>query len=365
MSSHAHRAVGLVSAFIMASGALAGPALADRLVLKKAGFEDLPGWQDDRQGEALTAFSRSCGRILQSPAQKRFHSSGIGGKYGDWHKACAALADVDAADNAQVRDYFKAWFKPWRMTINGGKAKGKCTAYYEGGFKASRVKTDEYSVPVYGKPDTEGRWTRKQIMTGNWPHNDKAFMYMKDVFDLMALQTEGSARIQLTDGTTVRLEYAGKNNRPYRYIGEALVKRGIMKRKEMTSQRVRAWIEANPGKADEIIYSNQSYVYMRELPLEAGPLGSEGLVLTPERSIAIDDRKVPYSVPLWLDTRTSTRPDAEIIRRLVVPQDRGEGIKGAKRCDFFMGYGPRATDIGTRMTGPMDGWILLPKELTP
>lgn len=365
MTSLARRAAGLASAFALASAALASPALAERLVLKKAEFSELPGWQEDRQGEALAAFSRSCGRILLNPADKKFHGSGIGGKYGDWHKACAALQGLDASDHGQVRDYFTAWFKPWRMTVNGRDRKGKCTAYYEVGFKGSREKTDVYTVPVYGKPETEGNWTRKQIMTGNWPHKDKAILYLESVFDLIALQTESSGRIELTDGTTIRLEYAAKNKHPYRYIGKELVRRGILKRKEMTSARVRSWIEANPGKADGIFYSNPSYVFLREMPLDAGPLGAEGLVLTPERSIAVDDAKVPYSVPVWLDTKSSSRPDAEIIRRLVVAQDRGEDIKGAKRCDYFAGFGERAQRLGTGMTGPMDGWMLLPKEIGP
>lgn len=352
--------IGLAAIFMAAN-----PAFAQKLILKKAEFSDLPGWQDDRQGEALAAFSRSCGRILLNEPEKPFHASGLGGKYGDWQAACRALDGLDSSDHKAVRDYFTAHFKPWRMVAGKKNKPGKCTAYFEKRFKASREKTDVFKIPVHGKPPAEGQWTRKQIMSGDWPHADTAFLYVETVFDLIALQTEGSGVAELPDGSAIRLEYAGKNGRPYSYIGEALVGRGIMKRKDITSSRVRGWIEANPDKADEIIHSNQSYVFMREMPMDGGPLGAEGLVLTPGRSIAVDDGKLPYSTPIWLDTATSARPDAAPIRRLVVAQDRGEGIKGPKRCDYFAGGGPEAAQLGGSMTAPMEGWVLLPKELKP
>src|SRR3954452_18287860 len=39
----------------------------DRLVLKAATFQDLPGWHADAVGEALPAFLRSCARITALP----------------------------------------------------------------------------------------------------------------------------------------------------------------------------------------------------------------------------------------------------------------------------------------------------------
>ncbi|PNW60306.1 UNVERIFIED_CONTAM: hypothetical protein BEN50_26180 [Euhalothece sp. KZN 001] len=61
------------------------------LVLKPASFEDLPGWEQDDHAAVLTAFERSCGRILKRDPRRSFGPDDIGGTYGDWHPPCAEL----------------------------------------------------------------------------------------------------------------------------------------------------------------------------------------------------------------------------------------------------------------------------------
>src|SRR5690606_4957758 len=79
--------------FVMAACTAVDPEKAV-LVLKPAGYGDLPGWQADRHEEALVAFAKSCERILKRNPSDAFGPDGVGGTYGDWQPACRALPGV-------------------------------------------------------------------------------------------------------------------------------------------------------------------------------------------------------------------------------------------------------------------------------
>jgi membrane-bound lytic murein transglycosylase A len=346
---------------------------SDKIVLKAATFKDLPGWDKDRQGEAMEAFAKSCGRILKvDPATpmgpRGINGKYLGGKYKDWQPACKALELVDRKDDAAVRAYLEKWFRPWSATAGGTDDKGLFTGYYEPALHGSRTKDATYTVPVFKNPgDTANKspyWERRDIMTGKWTHDDQALAFVDDVVDLVILQIQGSGRIALPDGTFIRVEYDGTNGRPYYAIGRELVKRGHMKIEDVTMQNIRAWLKANPAEAMDILFTDKSYVFFKEVDRDSGPMGAEGVVLTPERSMAVDKSQVPYGVPLWLDIEPPTPGDQQI-NRLVVAQDTGGAITGAVRGDFFWGFGPKAEFMGGHMKAHGHYWLLLPKQLDP
>ena len=65
------------------------PPPADRLNLVPAGYDDLPGWNADRQGEALRAFLRSCDKMLRRKPEAAIGGV-IPGSNGAWRGACPA-----------------------------------------------------------------------------------------------------------------------------------------------------------------------------------------------------------------------------------------------------------------------------------
>ena len=70
-------------------------------------------------------------------------------------------------------------------------------------------------------------------------------------------------------------------------------------------QKIRDWFAAHPDRAQEIMNRNASYVFFRSAcrKQDHGPIGAEGVALTPLRSLAVDPRFVkPLGTPLWLDT---------------------------------------------------------------
>ena len=80
----------------------------------------------------------------------------------------------------------------------------------------------------------------------------------------MAIQIQGSARVRLEDGTTVRLNYDAHNGHSYTAVGRILIERKLIPREEMSMQLIREWMEANPEDGKELRRKNKSYVFFRE-----------------------------------------------------------------------------------------------------
>ena len=52
-------------------------------------------------------------------------------------------------------------------------------------------------------------------------------LYFADPVDVFFMHIQGSGRVKLTDGTTVRVHYDGKNGHPYTSIGRYLIEKGL------------------------------------------------------------------------------------------------------------------------------------------
>ena len=172
----------------------------------------------------------------------------------------------------------------------------------------------------------------------------------------------------MPSGETVRVGYADQNGRPYRAIGKDLIENGAIPREQMSMQAIRAWLDANPGQAPGMMARNPSYVFfteLKDLAAASGPLGAQGVPLTPGRSLAVDRKFLPLGAPLWVDT-TAPEPQGERpLRRLMVAQDTGGAIRGPVRGDVFWGAGPEAEHLAGHMKSPGRLFILLPRTLSP
>jgi len=124
-------------------------------------------------------------------------------------------------------------------------------------------------------------------------------------------------------------------------------------------QSIRAWLRAHPGDGAALMAANPSFVFFRTLAGD-GPIGAEGVPLTPGRSLAVDTRFVAFGVPVWLDTTDPLDP-ATPLRRLVIAQDTGGAIKGPVRGDLFWGFGDAAAERAGRMKQTGRYYLLLPK----
>jgi membrane-bound lytic murein transglycosylase A len=208
---------------------------------------------------------------------------------------------------------------------------------------------------------------RKAIDQGALAGRKLEIVWVDDPVEAFFLQVQGSGRVELAEGGEMRVGYAAQNGRPYTSIGRALIQSRALNPETVSLQTIRAWLEAHPDRIDEVLEKDASYVFFREVKGE-GPMGAEGVPLTPGRSMAVDLNYLPLGVPLWLSggmpAPREGQPDRKL-HRLLVAQDTGGAIRGPVRGDLFWGFGPEAEALAGRMKHRGKLWVLLPKGVKP
>jgi membrane-bound lytic murein transglycosylase A len=343
-----------------------GPALADSggIDLRRVAFRDLPGWRDDAVAQALPALRASCRVLDAQPADAPVGHAGMAGTAGAWRPVCRALAAAKPRD-ATLRPIIEAALVPFAVADADGP-EGLFTGYYESELRGARKRSAAYAVPLYRPPPDlkTPYYSRQAIEGGILAGRGLELLWLADPIDAFFLQTQGSGRVRLAEGGSLRVGYAASNGQPPTMIGRILVERGELTKEAATMQTVRQWLRDHPAEAPALMQRNARYIFFREVPGE-GPLGALGVALTPGRSLAVDADLLPLGAPLWLDTTypAGTPEAGQPLRRLVVAQDSGGAIKGAVRGDLYWGSG----DEALRYAGPMKQrgryYLLLPKSV--
>lgn len=317
-------------------------------------WNDLPGFEQDDLSPAWSAWVRSCER----PAAA-------------WAAACAQVRDLMMASDADKRAWMRASLQPYLIRKNDGNAIGMLTSYYEPVMPATRQPGNGYNVPLYRLPpgfNGRGTWhSRQQIESSPAVQaqlRGQEIAWLQNPVDAMVLHIQGSGRLNIAqpDGTVeqIRVAFAGTNNHPYKSIGRWLLDRRLIT--DASWPGIKAWVDANPARVPEMLWSNPRYVFFREeaMPQQeqnVGPKGAQGVPLTPGRSIAVDRRSIPYGTPVWLMTAGATLNE----KKLVLAQDTGSAIVGAVRADYFAGWGQEAGDLAGRVKQDLYLWALWPK----
>ena len=265
----------------------------------------------------------------------------------DDHEA-AARAWVQSPDATTVPGAARDAFE--RMTLRplGGV---HVTGYYEPELDGAASRSPEFPVPIHAPPAMGIGASRMEIEAGNLLAGQE-IAWLRDEVDRFFLQVQGSGRVRLTDGTVLRVAYAGRNGHPYRSLGQLLVERGELAAERVTADAVADWLRADVDRGRALMRENPSYVMFRPLRgtrAEDGPPGTLGRALTPMRSVAVDPKFVPLGSLVWLEVG-----GPEPIRRLCVAQDTGSAIVGP-RVDLFVGTGA----VAGRVAGAMNARGLL------
>jgi membrane-bound lytic murein transglycosylase A len=336
----------------------------------------LPGWRGDDVLAAWPALVGSCS-VLHARVE--------------WQPFCAALIATSPGDAEFVRGFLEQHLQPYRIERVMGRsreASGLVTGYYEPLLRGARERSETFATPLYRRPDDllivdlaavipelKGRRVRGRL-EGNRvvPFHSRAetrtaedlrgleIVWIDDPLDAFLLEVQGSGRVQLTTGETIRLQYGDQNGHPYRSIGRYLVDQGAMPLEAVNMPAIRAWLAANPARLREVLDSNPSVVFFEEVPLDdpaVGPKGALGVPLTAGRSIAVDPAFVPLGAPMFLAT---THPGTALtLQRLVVAQDTGGAIRGPVRADLFFGFGRDAGELAGIMKQQGKMWLLWPR----
>lgn len=357
------------------------------LLLKPGSFAALPAWQKDPVQEMFPAFQKSCARILKRDPEKDLGAGGYAGTAADWREACEHLSLHVMATEKETRNFFERYFKPYAVYADRTD-KGLITGYYEPTLKGSLKQEGAFQIPLFLRPDdlidvnlgdfkpalkgekisgrVEGTklipyYTRAEIDKGALAGKEKEVVFVDDAVDAFFLHIQGSGQVILPDQRILRVGYAAQNGHAYTAIGKSLIERGALSKENVSMQSIRAWLDANPKEAQDVMNINASYIFFQKLEGEEGPLGAEGVPLTPKRSLAVDRKHIPYGVPVFIDAE---EPEGGVpLQRLMIAQDTGGAIRGPVRGDFFWGAGDEAAHKAGLMKSRGRMWLLLPKDV--
>ncbi len=355
---------------------------------KPVRFDDLPGWREDDPAGAFAAFRLSAFHALTKP----YKTGSLGVDASAFADACAAARSTESLSGAQARDFFEHHFVPALVTPDGSSA-GFVTGYYEPEVAASPVRTGRFTVPLLARPadlvdvDDANRpagmdpyfafarqtpdglveyYDRPAISAGALDGQGLEIAWLESRVDAFFIHVQGAARLQMTDGSLKRVTYAAKTGHRFTGIGRELANLGEIPLAEVTMQSIRAWLAAHPGRVDEILWRNRSYIFFRVADVEhpaLGPIAAAKVPLTTGRSIAVDRLLHTFGTPFFIDAPTLTAFDDKPFRRLMIAQDTGSAIVGPARGDLFAGSGDAAGEIAGVVRNAADFYALLPKPL--
>jgi membrane-bound lytic murein transglycosylase A len=330
-------------------------------------FDALPGWASAALAPSLRAFLAGCPRLSGALA-----------------RACQLAA---AVREGEERQFFESVFVPYALASSESGDTGLMTGYYEPIIEASRAQSALHRFPIFGVPDDllvvdlaavnpdlrnqrlrgrlDGRrvvpyYSRAEIETKGASFAAPVIAWAADPVELFFLQIQGSGQLKLESGERSRVGFADQNGHPYRSLGRHLVERGELVLEDASMQGIKTWATANPGKLQDALNYNASYVFFRELPPGAeNPVGALGVPLSAQYSLAVDRRFIPLGAPVYLATSYPLSP--EPLERLMAAHDTGGAIRGVVRADFYWGSGPEAGAMAGRMRQQGWMWLLWPR----
>ena len=352
----------------------------EKLTLTRISFENILGWNQGDPRRALAAFQRSCALLLRQKPQAELGA--YAGHASDWQAVCKSALITGPS---QARAFFANNF-----VAEEAAGDGLFTGYYEPLLHGSRTRHGVYQTPVYAvpadlvsvdlglfRPEWKGERMAGRVSEQHLvpyparadidakPPQAKVLFYGDDPVAVFFLHIQGSGRVMLDDGSVVRVAYAAQNGRPYTPIGRTLVHSGALPRDKVSMQTIRAWLKSNPSAAQQVMETDQSFVFFKESPVGDAALGADGaqgVALTPMASIAVDLRIHVLGVPVFIDTATA---DGHALQSLFVAQDTGGAIRGPVRADIYFGFGDKAASLAGEMKSPGRLYVLLPKSIAP
>jgi membrane-bound lytic murein transglycosylase A len=356
-----------------------------KVTLKPAAFADLSGWQDDDHLAAFKTFLKSCDQMLEA---RRATSKGSKASLAALVTACRTAKALKNPTRATARAFFEAQFVPHHVVHKAGK--GILTGYYEPVLKGARKPHGRFKTPIYRRPPdlvnvvpetkrgATGRrfthmrkttaglvpyLTRDQIERGALAGQGLELLYLADPVDAFFMHIQGSGRIDLTNGKSIRISYDGKNGHPYSSIGKYLVRTRQFPADKVSLQSLRKWLRADRARGQKVMWKNASFIFFRELrgPEAEGALGAMSVTLTSGRSLAVDTAYHTLGTPIFVSApRLKQASKKGGFSRLMIAQDVGSAIKGPERGDIYYGSGDKAGRLAGTTNHPGNFFVLLP-----
>ncbi|MDX1698624.1 MAG: MltA domain-containing protein, partial [Thiohalobacterales bacterium] len=235
-------------------------------------WSQLEDWEADDHSAVWEGFLEGCPKLTQR----------------EWGEVCSLAEEAGTPNGTQAREFFETHFEVRPIYAEQGRSEGLITGYYEPLLHGSWDKTEKYRYPLYGVPESlltielgdqypqlkdmrlRGKLEGNKVV----PYYDRAqldddqqilagyeLLWVDDLVDAFFLHVQGSGQIELDDGSRVAVGYAAQNGHPYRSIGGVLISMGELEKEQVTLFTIRDWLDSNPGRMNEVLGSNPSYVF--------------------------------------------------------------------------------------------------------
>lgn len=195
----------------------------------------------------------------------------------------------------------------------------------------------------------------------NWNSFSHPIVYLT-LTDLHLAQLEGSALIQTETKEIFRINYAADNGLDY--LSPSVHLTGVCP--SLKPYHLKHCMETNPKEVTEAIWKNPRYIFFeREILQEKipisnipGPMGSGGIRLVAERSVAMD-KQVPLGFPVLVSFQTTKQTYHD---HLAFVHDRGNAIQGEGRVDFYLGNETGIDEVANHLSTKGKVVLLVPRK---
>tara|TARA_R110000868_G_scaffold218576_1_gene468971 strand:+ start:115550 stop:116671 length:1122 start_codon:yes stop_codon:yes gene_type:complete len=346
---------------------------------KDSSIGKLDNWSEQNFELAYSSFVENCNTIRHKKGTY-LHNNKVFGSLNDWKDICREIKSISHND-------FKSFIeKHFNLLEVLSQKPSLFTGYYTPTLKGSLVKTSQFSVPLYEKPndiytadlgqfypELKGKKIiarvdeKKNLIKPYYTRQEidalyaklKPFIWLESPIDQFFLHIQGSGYVELPNKQVVHVAYAGSNGHDYKAIGRTLIENGWMKKEDVTMQSISAWLKDNPKKQQEVFNTNPRYIFFRKGLGKT--TGSLGVPLKEEQSIAVDPHYIPLGIPGFVDTKLTynNRP----FKRMIYTQDTGAAIKGGVRGDIFFGKGEKAELLSGAQNASGSLYVFVPKSI--
>ncbi len=293
----------------------------------------------------------------------------------------------ESKDSKDFERLLKERFQPYILSLNHENMERRLlvTGYFQPELRASYIKNDRFSYPLYGLPRNlvkirindfdpdlpdrflvgrieSGRvvpfYTRKEIDFCNRLKGAPVLAWLSSSVEGLALHIQGSGLLIFPDGEKRYVHHAASNGHPYRSIGRWLIEKGYLDKNGLDWPAIEKWARENPELFKQALCVNPRYIFFKWE--KEGPIGSLGEVLTPMHSVALDHVYYPPGAIFLLKTVLPQAGGGMLdFSSLVMNQDKGSAIKGLNRIDLYIGEGENAGLIAGKMKYPGELYLLL------
>lgn len=263
-------------------------------------------------------------------------------------------------------------FDLYRSTGSDGRGKVRFTGYFRPLYEASQVKTPEFSFPLFKRPTDFERWAQphptrvmlegydgkgggQTILRGN------ELAWVRSRFEAYMIHVQGSAVLEFPDGSRRAIGFAAGTSYPFRGIS-----REFLRKHNISWTRLEDFFRSKPALMDQMVSNNNRFIFFAEQD-SSEPIGSLGLPVIEERSIAVDQGHLPPGAIGIIRTNLPARDPMGRLKmvptsRFVLNLDSGSAIRGPGRVDVFMGTGEEARERASSVNNPGQLYYLFDKS---